>query len=51
MPARKAAGGRGAISRSTMLPCTFMITREEEVLAKAFCASAIITSPAPRNWM
>jgi hypothetical protein len=39
----------GGISESTMLPWTFAITSEDEELAKAFCAIAIITRPGARN--
>ena len=39
----------GGISVSTMLPCTLAMIIEEEVLAKAFWAIAIITRPGARK--
>lgn len=40
---------KGGISTSTMLPCTFEITSELELLAKAFCAIDIMIRPGTRN--
>ncbi|MDZ4384248.1 MAG: RnfABCDGE type electron transport complex subunit D, partial [Nitrospirota bacterium] len=41
-PATSSAGDNGGISVSTILPCTFEITIEDEVLAKAFWITVII---------
>ena len=40
---------RGGIKMSTILPCTFDIRIDEEVLAKAFCKIDIQTKPGARN--
>ena len=44
-------GPKGGISKSTILPCTLALVREDEVLAKAFCKTAIIIKPGAKNWI
>ncbi|MNV98125.1 hypothetical protein D3C71_1933450 [compost metagenome] len=48
-PKTSSSGAIGGIRMSTMLPWTFAITTEEEVLAKAFWAIAIMIRPGARN--
>ncbi len=43
-------GLSGGISVSTMLPWTFEIMIDDEVLAKAFWMTTIIRMPGARNW-
>jgi hypothetical protein len=38
---------RGVSSTKTRLPMILLWIREDELLAKAFCSTLIITSPAP----
>ena len=49
MASTASAGEIGGISMSTILPWTFEITIEDEVLAKAFCVIAIIIRPGARK--
>ena len=44
-PTTNSSGLKGGINVSTILPCTFEITREEDVLAKAFWMTVIINIP------
>ncbi len=43
-------GPNGGNSRSTILPCTLALVSVEEVLANAFCNTAIMIRPGARNW-
>ncbi len=40
---------KGGMRESTMLPCTLAMISDDEVLAKAFCAMAMMISPGARN--
>ena len=48
-PNNNSPGPKGGISKSTILPCTLETTSDDEVLAKAFCKTFIITRPGTRN--
>ena len=48
-PASNSPAASGGIRMSTILPCTFETTSDDEVLAKAFCNTVIITRPGTRN--
>ena len=44
-----ASGRSGASSMNTRLPLTLLWMSDDDALAKAFCISAIITSPGTRK--
>ncbi len=48
-PQTNSPGLSGAIKKSEILPCTFAMRIDDDVLANAFCAMVIIIRPGARN--
>ena len=49
IPNVSSAAFSGASNKSAMLPCILLASMDEEVLAKAFCITLIMTSPGIMN--
>ena len=48
-PSTNSPADNGGINVSTIFPCTFAITIEDDVLANAFCSTVIIRMPGNKN--